>query len=364
MCAVSLSFFAVTRETSPVVINAGVAALDDDSAAREILRRLRESDWENVVFTPFAADELDKMENMVKYRKLECAYIISGGLSEKIRNGDTDGAITLVRTKASAAAPFINEAVYSAFIKAAAPGIAAKTASERAGGDYGEILREFDAKIDNYQKQGIFMQPKFLRVNAEGAPGDLAGARLFHALLLCFIFEFSYLVVPMPVGDPARGMRKILGARAVCVYYAGLLAAVCAALALLAGFGFLSAAGACGEGLAAFLLPAGREACAILLYITCAAALSVFFSIVLKSAEIIYSWFIFAFAFQIFFGGIFIDLGEISGTLGACQVLPSRFYMDALMLGERRALAVTAVLAVLACFTAAGLSARTRREQI
>jgi len=307
-------------------VNVGIMPREPDALTDKATEALSQN--RQINFIIFDASEEDEMTQMVKSRRLECAYIFEAGVMEAVRQERFDNIITLVVSPATVASGVINEAVFAALMRPAAEMLSARVTSDMFGLDITALEDEFALAIEGYNANGVFMEPVFLYENSYIADArDIFAIRAFHGVLITVLFIFSYFLMPIFISDKKNGLFKLLRPAKTAVYYLAQFAAGFLSAFLLGIFAILLLK----IFAPAALLPLWKEILALFVYLATVQLIFVLCVLIIKSPEPLYAGFIFILLIQIIFGNLFIDLREINAALGRGQILPSAYYMDYLL---------------------------------
>jgi len=313
-----------------VTVNVGIMAEEADAFTEKAINRLVSN--EQINFILFGAAEESEMTEMVKSRRLECAYILKAGIMENIRQERFENTIALIISPASVASGIVSESVFAAVIDASADMLSSEITADMFGLEADALQTEFTEKIERYHADGIFLRPVFLRENTFNADvSDIFAFRVLRGVWIILIFVFSYFLIPSFINGKKEGLYKMLNPSQTVFYYLSQFLSVFAALSALNLFAVLILKFTAP----AALLPMGKELTGIAAYTACGSAFVLFCVILFKNNELIYAGFIFVLLIQIIFGNLFLDLSEISATLGNLQLLPSAYYMKYLLNGQK-----------------------------
>lgn len=319
------SFFLKSNENI-VTVNVGILAEEPDAVTEKAFGILLGGSQLN--FMSFDASQKDEMIEMVKSRRLECAYIFDKDLLGNVRRERFDKIITVVSSPATVASGIVNELVFSAVINSSADILSAEIAAGMFGLDATDIEGVFTEKIESYHENELFLRPVFQRENSyDENVSNVFAVRIVHGIWITLLFIFSYFMIPMYVNDKKDGLYKMLNTPKILIYFFTQLLASFLALFTLSVFCMVLLRLAVPET----LLPIWKELIGAAVFFAVVQSISLFFVLIMKSDEPIYAGFIFVLLFQIMFGNLFLDLREISAVIGRFQVLPSAYYMNYLL---------------------------------
>ncbi|MCL2618013.1 MAG: ABC transporter permease [Defluviitaleaceae bacterium] len=288
---------------------------------------------ESVEGTPFVSfvvyDDVGALERDVALGRVDSGYVLTPRVHDALR-GRPEGAITLISSPRTAAAPLLNEVVAAALLRAVALDITLD-GLESLFPEH-DSTAEFVAELFRlYADADIFMAPAFAGYGGrdEGGVPDLSritAARALHGAIGLTMLALMMFSVPGFAAESGGGLKPAL---AVCgklgAYYVSLwLAAAAAGLAV----------GAAGLTAAAFFAPmllpdAGTLAAAIVAYAAVIAGAMAAASRFSQSSGVIRSFGLFILTAHIFFGGVLLDLAEISPELAHLQrFFPLYWYID------------------------------------
>jgi len=229
------------------------------------------------------------------------------------------------------AAPLLNEIVAAGVLRA----VVADVTLYGLQSAFPESVRTAEFVAEQFElyalADGIFMAPEVTGATGAAEPPSLAlatAARVLHGLVGLVILALCLFAVPGFVAEGGTGLDQALS---VCgklgAYYASLWLAT---FVVLVGFGLV------GLVTLAFFAPGllsapGTHAVALAAYAGLHAALLTAAARLLKRPDVIQSFGLFIVIANIFFGGVLLDLTEVSPPLAPLQRLfPLYWYINLL----------------------------------
>lgn len=359
-CALLCAWPAAGAGGQALRVSVGLCYNEEDEASRRVLAHL--SQGSGVGLSVFGADEAGELERAVTKGELECGYVLDPALGARFAGGGADwmnGVVTVVKTRATVADAVVNERVYAALIAAASPYVTARALEEGMGADYEDVLGPVSESVARYATQDIFVTPEYAYEEGGLAETPRGRSPFFGRALRGMIALFGVasvlLACPAFIAERQGRVFTRLPFGRLCAYNASAFAAL---FTLNAAFGL--------AGLAVLRLvypPAVPDflaaAPALCLYEANLAMIGVFFICLLNSGELITGSFVLILLMNLLFGGVLLDLNEVSSLLGAVsRLFPSYYYLR----GDAAGLAVLAGLT--AAFAAAAAAALAGRRAL
>ncbi|MCL2617202.1 MAG: hypothetical protein FWD96_06120, partial [Defluviitaleaceae bacterium] len=322
-------------DTPVIEITAGVMADSANELEAGIVLALAEI-ADSTHFINFKIyDNIDSLLQDVRLGRIECGYVLSADI-EAVARGELGSMVTLIRSPRTVADPLLNEIVAAAIFRAASLDITEAWLNANFPGNDdigGFVARQFQA----YGEMDIFMQPQFA-----GQPGqpDLAydapklsfitQVRVFHGLIGLAVMVLLMFCVPSFIEERRYGLEATLKACGKLGAYNASLWGTALVVAVAVGVAGLCAIFAFAPHLMA---PAHVGAAALLSYAAVCALLMVLAARYLRSAAIIQSFGLLLVLLNIFFGGVLLDLAEVSPLLAWLQWLfPLWWYVGAVLI--------------------------------
>jgi len=328
-----------------IILSIGGIALNTDTTVIEVTVGVyfdRENELETQVFeiletgeTPFvrfvAYDTREALLEDVRLGRIECGYILHISQESVVRSELRESA-TVVISPRTVATPVLNEIVAAAILRATTQELT--QAALEFFFDGNPDIAEFVAwQFGAYAKMDIFMTPEFAGQSylAESAPDlfKITASRIFHGLIGLTIFILLLFCTPMFIKERRFGLPMALRAYGkLGTYYASLWAA-----AFVVSFS-IGIAGLCAMAIFApqLLATPFTELAALTGYAAVCSVLLVLFSYILRNASLIQSFGLFIIILNIFFGGILLDIAEVSPDLALIQRLfPLFWYVEAII---------------------------------
>ena len=322
----------VEREAQLIEVRAGVIYDHDSPFEARIFEYLSGSvsGLPFVRFIPYS--DKDEMLKSVSLGRLDSAYIFNPNI-DSAAVGDFSGIVTLVSSPRTVAAPILNDMVAAAILQAAVKDITTD-GLETIFGESEELRRFINQQFEAYAQMDIFMTPDF-RGEAHFTNEETAGfinitlSRIFHGLIGLTILILSMFFAPGFIEERRRGPVKALSVYGKLTLYDFSLWAAVWALSAVTGLTGVLAISAFAPQLAP---PVYIGTAALAAYTALNSALFVLAVRVLKTPGLIHSFGIFTVLLNIFFGGVLLDLREISIQLARVQYLfPLYWYIQAIL---------------------------------
>jgi len=330
----------------PVVLSLGGLALHSGTAVIEVTAGVyfdRENELETHIFeilevgeTPFirfvAYDNLDAMLEDVRLGRIECGYILHISQENIVRNELRDSA-TVVISPRTVATPVLNEIIAAAILRATTQEFT-QAALEFLFSDSTDIAEFVEWQFSAYAEMDIFMTPTFAgepHTARQAAPDlfEITASRIFHGFIGLTIFALLLFCIPMFIEERRFGLPAALRAHGkLGAYYVSLWSASFA-VSLAIGL-----AGLCAMAIFApqLLAPPFVELVALVGYAAVCSALMVLFSCLLRTAGFVQSLGLFIIILNIFFGGLLLDIAEVSPNLAPLQRLfPLFWYVETVL---------------------------------
>jgi len=318
-------------DTPVIEITAGVHY----DPASDLEARIFEALAESVSTTPFvsfvAYDDLDALLRDVRLGRLECGYVLSADI-EKITSRD-QAVATIISSPRTVATPILNELVAAAILSASAQDIT-QTWLVSQFPEHNDITDFVTGHFEAYRQMDIFMEPEFagragLAEREAPSTAFVTQKRVFHGLTGLTILVLMMFCAPIFIDEQRLGLPAALRACGkLTPYYASLWAAAFVIALAIGAAGLVSMALVTPQLLAV----AHAQAIALVTYAAVTAALMVVAVRALRSAALIQSFGLIIVILNIFFGGMLLDLAEISPELARLQrVFPLSWYIEAVL---------------------------------
>jgi len=319
-------FFAgviATRADTPIVsVTAGVFYDQNCPVETEIFHTLVESVRDMPLINFVAYDDKAALMDDVRMGRLESGYVINPGIRDA-KSGDFNELITLVVSPRSVFAPILNEIVAAAVFRAMSEGLATYWLESNFHGD--EEIAEFVAfQFEWYRQSDIFMLPMFDggghgAEESQASVSDMTTRRVVHGLIGIAILIVAMFYIPILVDERRNGLNRALHVCGkILPYDASLFGAAFIAMLVVGTAGTIV--------VAAFMPFSAGAITALPAYVAVCAAVVAAASRWQKSAAIVQSTGIMIVILNILFGGVLLDLHEISPYLGRLQFLFPLFW--------------------------------------
>ena len=313
--ALALGGVFLQTESPVIIITAGVHFNPKSALEAAIFDALDE--------TPFARftayDDVEVLIEDVRLGRIECGYIINPNI-ENARKGDFAGIVTLVTSPRTIAAPIFNDMFAAAILRASSEYI---TIDGLRGlfGESDEIEHFVTWQFAAYDEMDIFMTPVFVNIigHDEEIPLNLAevtARRVLRGTIGLTIHILILFAAPIFIDERRYSLQKTLSIHGkLAVYNLSLWAAAFLVMFAVGAAGLASAALFAPSLLAAMQL----ELAAMAAFSAVCAIFLILFAHLLKTAKIIQSFGLFIIIANIAFGGVILDLAEISPQLAHLQ---------------------------------------------
>ena len=302
-------------EASAITITAGVHFDKENTLEAAIFDYLSESPHARFV----AYEDAYVLIEDVRLGRIECGYIINPNI-ENIKEGDFSGVVTLVTSPRTIATPILNDMVTAAVLRASSKYITIDGLN-RLFGESDEIEIFVNWQFAAYNEMDIFMTPLFVNItdyDGETQPGlaEVTARRVFRGAIGLTILILILFASPIFIDERRYGLQKKLSIHGKLVAYDLSL--------LLATFSVMFTVGVVGLTSASFFAPTLLASVRIEIAIMAAfsavcAILLILLARLLKSAKIIQTFGLFIIIANIAFGGVVLDLAELSPSLGHLQ---------------------------------------------
>lgn len=318
-------------KTDVISVRIGVVWDKADLYAKSIYENIIKA--EGIALQSFDFDEAAIAEELVKTGDLECAYVINGGLGEKIERGEISGIIQLIKSPATLADAVVNEMVYSSVIKSFSAQITSNELAKNLGVDYNETMKVIEEKTIEYynldaKTNFVTASDSFKKGAEEFDLIQILAARVLHGVIAIFILTAIMFMLPKFIEEKRDGFAAKLGILGLCKYYFSFFLSLFV-INMIFGIGAIFVAKA--------MYPAGImatdiEIAALCAYTAVVCMLGVFIVNLLNKSDLIYAAFIFVLIINIFFGGVIFDLNEISRAMGDVSgCFASSMYISAVL---------------------------------
>ena len=328
--ALSLGGMSLRSGITVVEVTAGVYFNHENELEAHIFEILESVTTAFVRFTAY--DDQEALLEDVRLGRIECGYILHITTESAVQN-ELRESVTLVSSPRTVAAPVLNEIVAAAILRAATPELT-KAGLEAFFSGNTDIAEFVEWQFDAYAEMDIFMSPAFTGqagFDEQGAPNisDITASRIFHGLIGLTILALLLFCIPIFIEERHSGLPIALRACGkLGLYYASLWAA-----ALAASF-TIGLAGLCAIAVFAphLLAQTHVELAALIGYAAVCSALMVLLACRLHNAHFVQSFGLFIIILNIFFGGVLLNLAEISPSLAYLQLLfPLYWYVEAII---------------------------------
>lgn|GEM_PF-1683017 len=318
---------------SPVItVTAGIY----HNPANHLESRIFEALTESVVDTHFinfsAYDTLDALIEDVRLGRIDSGYIFGPNI-ENARRGEFDGIITLVTSPRTVAAPITNEIVASAVLRANAEDITRDGLEAFFSGN-ADIEAFVAGQFEYYTDSDIFMTPDFTDQPGQAAHDppnavQLTASRVFHGIIGLTLLTLTLFAIPSFIEERSSGILSALSAYGkLGVYYVSLWAAFFAVMLAVGTAGLLAVTVSAPQ----LLAPLYVEAAALAAYAAVCSAIMTIAARLLSGAGLVQSLGMFLVLANIFFGGVLLNLAEVSPHFARLQLLfPLYWYIEAII---------------------------------
>jgi len=316
-------------DTPVVVVRAGFLHNSAEPLESSIAQFLDKS-VADIAFVEFVLyDDLEELLRDVALGRLECGYVLNANV-ENALVGDFEGIVTVITSPRTIATPILNDIVAAAILRASVEDVT-RDGLINVFGESDELDNFVEWQFLAYNQMDIFMVPYFAGEQWYGY-GDTQSAsaqvatRVLHGLIGLTILVLSMFCAVMFIEERASGLGVSLRAHGrLGVYNLSLWASVFVIM-FVVGLGGLLAMSLFVPS-ATYSMPSGiaplafySAICALLLTLT---------SQVLKNEGLIQSFGLFLLILNIFFGGVLLNLVEVSETLARIQWLfPLFWYIE------------------------------------
>ena len=317
----------------PIVIALGGVFLYSDASAITITAGVyfnRENAIEAAIFdylseTPLARfvayEDANALIEDVRLGRLECGYIINPNI-ENIKLGDFEGIVTLVTSPRTIATPILNDMVTAAVLRASSKYITIDGIGLFFGeSDVDEIEIFVNWQFAAYKEMDIFMEPVFVNITDNGGeyqPGlaEVTARRVMRGVIGLAILILILFAAPIFIDERRYGLQKSLSVHGkLAAYDFSLLAAAFAAMFAVGFAGLISAT----FFVPTLLVSVWLELAAMAAFSAVCAIMLILLARFLISAKIIQTFGLFIIIANIAFGGVVLDLTELSPSLGYIQ---------------------------------------------
>ena len=311
-----------------VTITAGVHFNPENPFEAAIFDALEETR-----FTRFAAyDDIETLLQDVRLGRIECGYILNSNI-DNAKEGDFTGLVTLVTSPRTMTAPIFNDMMAAAILRASSEHIT-KDGLRGFFDESDEIDHFVSWQFAAYNEMDIFMTPVFASTvshieDAGQNLGEITARRVFRGTVGLTIHILILFAAPIFIDERRYGLPKALSVH-------GKLAAYDISL-WAAAFAVMFAVGMAGLASAAIFAPdlfaqISLELMALAAISAVCAALLILAARLLKTAKIIHTMGLFIIIANIAFGGVILDLAEISPQLAHFQrIFPLFWYTSYLI---------------------------------
>ncbi|MCL2565412.1 MAG: ABC transporter permease [Defluviitaleaceae bacterium] len=331
MTLIAGSIFANTEGTL-ITVNAGVFYNPLHPFEVSIFEALEGNVSDNPFINFIAYDNLNELVADVRQGRIECGYILNPNI-ENALYGELADIVTLITSPRTVAAPILNDIVTAAILDAAVQNITLN-GLEVIFGESEELSRFVAWQFEAYSQMDIFMTPYFV-----GETGDIymevpnileiTSIRIFHGLIGLTILILSLFCTPLFIEERHYGLKAALSAcRKLGLYELSLWASAMTVMSVVGLSGLITMYIFTPH----LLAPAFKSITALLSYTAVCTIFLAAASRFLKTAGFIQSFSIFIVILNILFGGILLDLSELSPQFGQLQRLfPLYWYINAVI---------------------------------
>ena len=255
----------------------------------------------------------------VRLGRIECGYIINPNINNA-KEGDFYGIITLVTSPRTIAAPILNDMVSAAVLRASSKYIT-KDGIGRFFGESDEIEVFVNWQFAAYDEMDIFMTPIFLNVaglygETQLSLAEVTAKRMFRGMIGLAILILILFACPIFINERQHGLqKKLLFHGKLAAYDLTLLAAAFSAMFVIGMAGLASAVFVNPD----LLVSVWLEIAAMSAFSAVNAIGLVLLARLLKTAKIIQTFGLFIVIANIAFGGVVLDLAEVSPQLAHLQ---------------------------------------------
>ena len=297
---VTIFFVSSFLSESPVSISIGVIYDSTNYKHLDILKNLNTNEIINFV----SYTDINTMKQDIKTNTIFCGYIFGDNLYG-LAPTDFSNAITVVAIEGTFGIAILNEIVTAAVMPVIVPSITTATLNARFPDDYEAIDAFVASQLDYFSRADIFMSPDF--TGFEGNTENFSASNT-NGILGLIITSLLVFLIPYYIEEKNSGVVTALGSKKV-VYYLSLFVSLVFTMFCLALLGF------------------NFDILPLFIFILMSTALTVLSILLLKTPNFIQSLGLFIILLNIFFGGVLLDLNEISPTLGRVQyVFPLFWY--------------------------------------
>lgn len=314
-------YSAIVSSNEPViVVRAGVFYGEESPLKTAIFEYLLEN---NTPFIQFVAyDNPHTLKQDIRQGIIDSGYILTPQVYNALY-GDFFEIINVVTSAASVATPILNDIVAAALLRATVQDITLN-GLEGAFGASDELSNFVTSQFDAYRQMDIFMIPFFTGEEGAEANTDNNTLRIFHGFIGLIILILSLFGAPMFIKERQGGLSTALQAHGKLVIYD--VSILAAAFIILFATGLI---GLIAVNIFMPLIYAVLPIASLALYAAISSFLLVLMAKFLKSTAFIQSFGIFIVILNIFFGGVLINITELSPTLGQIQWLfPLFWYIE------------------------------------
>jgi len=327
--SVALSGRFAQSETAVIVINAGVFYNPSSLFEASIVSFLNESVHDTNFIEFVFYDDLDELLRDVALGRLECAYVFNANI-ENAQTGDLTGIVTVIVSERTIATPILNDIVASAVLRASVEDI---TRDGLIGlfGESDELDYFVEWQFLAYSQMDIFMTPSFDGEYGQAyrvvqSPSTQIAARALHGLIGLTLLILSMFCAVIFIEERATDLNAALRAhRRLALYDVSLWMSAFVAVFIIGLAGQLAMILFAPNIITS--IPSATAA--IAMYVAICALFLTLAARLLKNAGLIQSFGLFLVILNIFFGGVLLDLVEISDTLANLQRLfPLFWYIE------------------------------------
>jgi len=329
-------FFAVAfgarfaqNDDPAIVVRAGVLHDFADPFESSIVQFLDKS-VEEIAFVEFVLyDDLEELLRDVALGRVECGYVLNDNIARSLV-GDFEAVVTVITSHRTIATPILNDIVAAAILRASVEAIT-KDGLINIFGESDELNHFVKRQFLAYNQMDIFMVPHFAGEHGHGyedtqtASAQVA-ARVLYGLIGITLLILSIFSTGIFIEERASGLGMSLRAHGkLGLYYLSLWVAAFIVMFVIGLGGLLAmvifAPSVIGSALFGIAPLAFYTAvCALLLALASQA---------LKSAGLIQSFGLFLLILNIFFGGVLLNLAEVSEALARLQwFFPLFWYIE------------------------------------
>ena len=314
--AIALGGVFLYSGTSAITITAGVHFNSENALESAIFDLLRRTDHVRFV----AYEDVHALIEDVRMGHIECGYIMNPNI-ENVRMGDFEGIVTVVTSPRTIATPILNDMVSAAVLHVSSSYITIDSIEQLFGkSDEVEIFVNWQTAA--FDEMDIFMTPLFVFAygqNGEGQPSlaEITARRVFRGAIGLAMLVLILFASPIFINERQNGLQRNLSIRGKLAAYDMSLLAAAFSVMIAVGLAGLISAVFFAQGL---LVSATLELVAMAAFSAVCAIFLVLLARLLKNAKIVQTFGLFIIIANIAFGGVILDLAEVSQNLAHLQL--------------------------------------------